>query len=297
MAGIDLNRTSGVTLPKELSQEIWGNTQEASAVMSLARQITLPGSGITVPVITGDAQAGWVGETDEAVASNATLDQKDITPYKISVIELFSNEFARDLAGVYEELARRLPNAIAKKVDSTVFGSSAPGSNFDVLGAATAVKLAPHATDVKKGSYAGLVEAYTTVAGAGGALNGWALSSQAKGLLLGQVDTTGRPLIADTIAGGSAVQTLLGEGVEYTSGVYAAGTPNTIGFAGDWSAAVYGIVEGINMSVTTDATVKVGSTQVNLFQRGMFGIKVEAEIGFRVRDVSRFVKLTDAARV
>lgn len=297
MAGIDLNRTSGVTLPKDLSQDIWGNTTEASAVMSSARQIILPGGGVTIPVITGDAQAGWVSETDEALASNATLDQKDITPYKISVIELFSNEFARDLPAVYDELARRLPNAIAKKFDATVFGSTAPGSNFDVLGGATAIKLAPHATDVKKGSYAGLVEAYTTVAGAGGALDGWVLSSQAKGLLLGQVDGTGRPLIADTIAGGSAVQTLLGEGVAYSSGVYAAGTPNTIGFAGDWSAAVYGLVEGINMSVTTDATVKVGSTQVNLFQRGMFGIKVEAEIGFRVRDVSRFVKLTDAARV
>lgn len=297
MAGIDLNRTSGVTLPKELSQDIWADATEASSVMSLSRQIALPGSGVTVPVITGDAQAGWVSETDEAPASNATLDSKDVTPYKLEVIELFSDEFARDLPAVYDELARRLPAAIAAKFDSTVFGSTAPGSNFDVLGGATAVKLAPHATDVKKGSYAGLVEAYQAVADNHGALNGWALSSQAKGLLLGQVDTTGRPLIADTIAGGSGVQTLLGEQVAYSKGVYSAGTPATIGFAGDWNSAVYGLVEGIKVRITTDATVKVGSTQVNLFQRGMFGVKVSAEIGFRVRNVNRFVKLTDAARV
>lgn len=48
MAGIDLNRgSSGVAdlLPKEISQEIWGNVQEESAVMRLARQINMPGSG------------------------------------------------------------------------------------------------------------------------------------------------------------------------------------------------------------------------------------------------------------
>lgn len=297
MSGIDINRTSGVALPKELSQEIWANAVEASAVMALSRQITLPGGGVSIPVITGDSEAAWVAETDEITASQSTLTTKDLTPYKLSVIELFSNEFRRDLAAVYEELAARLPGALGKKFDATVFGSSAPGSNFDVLGGATAVKMAPHATDVKKGSYAGLVEAYSTVSGNLGNLDGWALTPQAKALLLGQVDTTGRPLIADTIAGGSGVQTLLGERVAYTTGAYAAGTPNTIGFAGDFSGAVYGIVEGIKVSMTDQASVKVGSTQINLFQRDMFAIKVEAEIGFRVRDVNRFVKLTDAARV
>ena len=63
MAGIDINRgTSGAPdlLPKEISTEIWGDVQEQSAVMRLARQINLPGSGSTIPIITGDAAADWV---------------------------------------------------------------------------------------------------------------------------------------------------------------------------------------------------------------------------------------------
>ena len=39
MSGISTNRTN-IELPVEVSQEIIAKTQEASAVMSLARQIT-----------------------------------------------------------------------------------------------------------------------------------------------------------------------------------------------------------------------------------------------------------------
>lgn len=307
MAGIDINRgTTGVPLPKEISSEIWAETQEQSAVMALSRRITLPGTGVTIPIITGDAAADWVGETDEKPVSEATVSSKDITPYKVAVIELFSNEFKRDLPGVYAELARRLPGAIAKKFDQTVFGTVAPGSNFDTLGGASTVALGPHATNVKQNTYAGLVQAYTDIANAGGTLDGWALSSQAKGLLLGQVDSTGRPLLLDSIQGGSAVPQLLGEPAHYTKGVHAAGTPNTIGFAGDWSSAVYGIVEGIKVDVSNQASITNGTIEVadgveipnvvNLWQRNMFAVLVEAEIGFRVRDVARFRKLTDATR-
>lgn len=309
MAGTDLNRTtSGAAdlLPKEISSEIWANTQEASAVMQLARQITIPGSGVTIPVITGDAEADWVAETAEKPVSRATLSSKQITPYKLAVIEPFSNEFRRDLPAVYAELARRLPNAIAKKFDQTVFGTSAPGSNFATLGGATAVPIAPHASNAKLSTYAGLVNAYNSVAGSGGALTGWALASQAKGLLLKQTDPNGRPLLFDSIQAGSPIAQLLGESVAYTQGVYAAGTPNQIGFAGDWQSAVFGMVEGIRVSVSeeatiTDGTVTVGAgetavqipNQLNLWQRNMFAILVEVEIGFQVRDLARFVKLTD----
>lgn len=308
----DLSRLStGASdlLPKEISTEIWAGVQEASAVMQLARQITVPGSGVTIPVITGDAAADWVDETDEKPVSRATLSSKQLTPYKLAVIEPFSKEFRRDLPAVYAELRRRLPNAIAKKFDSTVFGTTAPGSNFATLGGATAVALSPHTSDVKKGTYAGLVDAYTGIASADGTLSGWALSSQAKAILLNQIDTTGRPLLAESIANGSSVATLLGEPVHYTKGVYASGTPNTIGFAGDWQSAIWGTVEGIQIQVSDQASITDGTITIevgaetaeipkvlNLWQRNMFAILVEVEIGFQVRDIARFRKLTDATR-
>lgn len=307
MAGIDVNRTtSGVQLPAEISNEIWSNMQEASAVQQLATQIALPGPGVTIPIVTGDPSADWVAETDEKPVSRPTFGSKDITPYTLAVIVPFSNQFRRDANALYNECVRRLPGVLAKKFDSTVFASNgAPGSNFGQLGGASAVALGPHATDVKKNTYAGLVQAYTEIANGGGTLDGWALSSQAKGLLLGQVDTTGRPLLLESIQAGSSVPTILGEPVYYTQGVQAAGTPNTIGFAGDWDSAFWGSVEGVSISISdqasiTDGTITVGEDEVpniiNLWQRNMFAVRAEIEIGFQYRDIARFRKLTDGTR-
>lgn len=310
MTGIDISRlTSGVVLPEDVSQDIWSDTQQASAVMQLARQTRLPGSGITIPIITGDATADWVDETDEISVSRATVDSKSITPYKLAVIEPFSKEFLRDLPGLYAELKNRLPGAIATKFDATVFGSSAPGSNFATLGSATADGLTPHATDVKKGSWAGLVAAVSAVAGNNGTLNGWALSSQAQALLLNQVDSTGRPLLVDSIANGSNVPLLVGKPVVYTQAAYASGSPNRLGFAGDWSSAVWGAVSGIQISMSDQASITDGTVDIavgedtatipnviNLWQRDMFALRVTVELGFQVRNVNRFVKLTDTTR-
>ena len=299
MAGIDINRTtSGVNLPAQVSDEIWGETVEQSAVMRLARRITLPGSGVSVPIITGDATADWVDETDEKPVSRATLDNKTITPYKLAVIEPFSNEFRRDLPALYRELARRLPFALAKKFDATVFGLSAgaPGSNFDTLGGATAV-------GISGDTYQGLVAADQAVATGGGVLNGWAVSPQGRGLLLGAVDGFGRPLFTASPNTGGTVSQLLGQPVYFTKAVYAAdadgagaGTDAQLGYAGDWSSALYGTVEGVQVSVSDQATINDGGTQLNLWQRNMFAIRAEIEVGFRVRDLDHFVKLTNATQ-
>lgn len=303
---VDLSRgTTGAAdlLPREISTEIWADAQEQSAVMQLATPVRVPGTGLTIPIITGDASADWVAETAAKPVSRATLGKKVMTPYKLAVIETFSDEFRRDLPGVYAELRRRLPGAIAKKFDQTVFGTSAPGSGFDTLGGATAVPIGPHATDVKKNTYSGLVKAYTDIAAAGGTLDGWALSSQAKGLLLGQVDSTGRPLLFNDIQAGSPVGSLLGERVYYTQGVQSGAT---IGFAGDWSSTFYGTVEGIKFDISNQASIVDGTQTfgsgadavtipnvINLWQQNMFAVLVEVEIGFIARDVARFRKITN----
>lgn len=312
---IDLSRLSaGVPdlLPPQVSTEIWANAVEESAVMKLAEKVAVPGSGLTIPVITGDAEAGWVGETDEKPVSRASVSAKPLTPYKLAVIEPFSREFRRDLPAVYATLLSRLPASIAKKFDATVFGTVPPGSNFATLGTAVAVPIAPHATDVKKGTYAGLVEAYGKIAADDGTLSGWALSSQAKAILLGQVDSTGRPLLAESITAGTSIPTLLGEPVVYSKGAFTAGTPATVGFAGDWSSAKWGMVEGIRIEVSDQASITDGTVEVdveggeggtvtiprviNLWSRNMFAVLVEVEIGFQISDLARFVKLTNAAR-
>ena len=78
MSGVPTNRTNYV-LPKAVSSEIIAKTQEQSAVMRLARQVTLPGQGMEIPVITGDPEAEWVTETGVKPVSNPSMDKKVIS--------------------------------------------------------------------------------------------------------------------------------------------------------------------------------------------------------------------------
>lgn len=288
MAGTPTNRTN-ITLPADVSAEILAKMQTESAVMRLARRIDLPGRGVSIPVITSDPTATWVGETEAKAVSNPGLTTKIMSAYKLAVIVPFSNEFRRDAAALYDELVRRLPLALAQKFDATVFGNGyAPGDNFDTFASCTAQNIGSGAT------YAGLVAADTDIADNGGMMNGIALSPAGKGAILAATDQQGRPLFINNMAEGAAPM-ILGAPVVISKGAYKAGSPNVVGAAGDWSQALYGTVEGVVIDYSSDATLKVNeSTTINLFQQNMFAVRAEIEIGFRC-DTSCFNKLTVAA--
>lgn len=284
---ISLNRTDSITLPSAVSTEIWQKAQDTSAVMSLARRITLPGLGVTIPVITGDPEAGWVGETAKKPVKRGTLATKQMTPYTLAVIVPFSNQFRRDLPALYDALVARLPGALAKQFDATVFGATTvPGSNFDTLKNCTAQEIGTDA-------YAGLVAADTDIAEHNGILNGWVLSPKGKSILLSAVDGNKRPLFINSAAEG-AVPMILGSRAVYSKGAYVSGTPEVVGFAGDWTQAVYGTVEGVKVAISDQATLTDGGTTINLFEQNMFAVRAEIEVGFRC-DTTVFNKLTRTA--
>lgn len=282
--GISTNRTN-VDLPVDVSEEIIQKTQEASAVMKLARQIALPGRGAAINVITSDPEAAWVGETGEKTVSNPGLETKVMRGYKLAVIVPFSDEFRRDIPALYDALIQRLPGALGQKFDKTVFGAvDKPGSDFDNFAAIAAQSLASD-------PYAGLVAADTDIAINGGILNGFVLAPQGKGVLLGATDKDDRPLFINNVAEG-AIPMILGARTEVSKGAYVSGSPQTVGFAGDWTQALYGIVEGVKIDFSSDASLDLGNgTSINLFQRNMFAVRAEIEIGFRA-DVTVFNKLT-----
>ena len=298
MSGISTNR-SDISLPVEVSQEILQKTQQASAVMQLSRQIPLPGRGVQIPVITSDPSAAWVAETGAKAVSNPGLSTKTMQAYKLAVIVPFSDEFRRDAAGLYDALVARLPLALAQKFDQTVVGAVAkPGENFDNFAACTAQKLVPGAGETV---YGNLAAAYTDIATAGGALNGFAMSPAGIGLLLASTDTTGRPIFIPSASEGG-VNRILGAQTVESRGIYkagsaaagsTAGTPAIVGIAGDWSQAMYGTVEGVQIRFADQTGLTINSQQVNLWEHNMFAVRAEIELGFRA-DTACFNLLTGA---
>lgn len=283
--GTATNRTN-IDLPVEVSREIMAKTQEESAVMRLARQIELPGRGAAINVITSDPEAAWVGETSAKTVSNPGLQTKVMQAYKLAVIVPFSNEFRRDVAALYDAIVERLPRALGQKFDATVFNGSAPGSNFDTFASVTA-------QSIQSDAYAGLVAADTDISVHGGNLNGVVLSPYGKGVLLAATDSSKRPLFINSVAEG-AIPMVLGAPTVISKGAYKTGSPATVGFVGDWTQAMYGTVEGVKIDYSSDATLSVNDSTINLFQQNMFAVRAEIEVGFRA-DTTVFNKLTATA--
>jgi len=277
MSGINTNRTN-ISLPAEVSAEIITKVQEESAIMRLAKPINLPGRGLTIPVIAGDPEANWVDETNAKPVSNPTLSQKNMKGYTLAVIVPFSNQFKRDAQALYAEIVSRLPKVLGNKFDATIFHGTAPGTGFDVLTGCTAETI----SGTGKSFYKALVNSDVAIAAAGYAVNGYAMSPQARGEMLLAEDNNKRPLFVNNVAEGG-IPRLLGQPVYYTRGVYGAGdatNPDVLGVAGDWTQARYGIVQGVDVSISDQATLTISNSQVNLWERNMFAIRAEIEVGF-----------------
>ena len=300
MSGISTNRTN-ITLPADVSAEIIQKVQEESAIMRLASRVNLPGRGLTIPVISGDPEAGWVDETNVKPVSNPNLTTKNMKGYTLAVIVPFSNQFRRDMAGLYDAIVSRLPGALAKKFDNTVFNGVAPGTGFDVLTGCTAQSI----DTSSRGIYKALVAADTGIAVAGYAVNGFAMSPQARGVMLEAEDSTHRPIFINAISEGD-IPKLLGQPVYYSRGLYGAGNAasgtsgqsnyvaakdDVLGFAGDWTQAKYGVVEGVEIAISDQATLTISNEAVNLWERNMFAVRAEIEIGF-VAQSDAFQKIT-----
>jgi len=288
-----------VTIPAEISNEILQKMRGASAVMQLARQVALPGRGLQIPVITSDPTAAWVDETDAKPVSNPGLSSKLMQAYKLAVIVPFSDEFRRDAAALYDALISRLPGALALRFDQTVIGAvTKPGANFDNFAGCTAQSIV---AAVGHTAYNGLVAAFADIADHGGALDGFALSPSAEGLLLSATDSAGRPLFINSAAEGAiprilGARTVEGRGL-YKAGSAAAGStpgvPALVGIAGDWSQAMFGTVEGVQIRFADQTGLTINSQQINLWEHNMFAVRAEIEVGFRA-DTNCFNLLTGA---
>jgi HK97 family phage major capsid protein len=309
----DLSRgSSNVSslLPTDVSQEIQAAMLETSVVQTLARQVSVPGSGLTIPVISGEPTASWVAEANEKPVSRHTLNKLSLTPKKLAVIEPFSDEFRRDLPGLYAELVRRLPASLGKKFDQEAIAGDRTqiGSLYDDGEAAStnADLQTFDATD----TYGDLLAAITKVATNGYEATGIAVSPAGEALLMGAVSTTGQPLFMPNAMDSRSVGSVFGRPVFRSRRISFAATDADIdadgsgggttevdtlyGIVGQWDQAIWGTVEGVKVSFSDQATLTDGGEALNLWQRNMFAVRAEIEIGFVVADPKAFVFLTDA---
>lgn len=288
---VDVYRgTSNVALPAEVSQEIWAKVQSASVVMGLARRVNLPGTGVTFQEVLTDPTPAFVGETDRKPVSNPTFAKKTLKPHKIAVVSTYSDEFRRDLPGLFDELLRRLPGALGRTFDlAALHGIDAPMADFDTLAAATTKSIV--------NTSPGTVDAYAGFLGALGEvpeINAWALAPAGEVIALSNRDTAGNPILVPSASDSGAIGRIVGRDVFRSSHAQSAGD-GTVGIGGDWSKAVWGMVEGVSIDISDNPVYQANGTLISAgWQDNMISVRAEIHVGF-VADDSAFVRLTGPA--
>ena len=274
---VDINRgTSGLSLPKEVSDLVIQGAIAESAIMKLANRVYLPGRGLSVPVITADPTVSIVNEACEKPVSNSTFSTKNLVPKKFAVIETFSKELVRDMPALYDALIQRLPGAIAKAFDYQALTQSAL-TGFDSL--ANATTISQGSTFAEK-----LQNGIKAIASDGYRMTGIAAGPMAEAEIMTAVNGLGMPLFIENIADGR-IGRIYGSDV-----VPCAAIDGCI--AGDWSKAYFGIVDGINIDFSETATLNDGNDGlIHCWQRNLVACRIEAEMSFAVASDDAFFQI------
>lgn len=292
-----LSDLSGFLTPQR-AQAYFEETRRRSVVQQLVRQVPLGIGGQEIPVTTSKPSAAWVAEGAKKPTTEGGKELKTISPKKIAAISVVSAEVVRaNPANYIEDLREDIAEAFAIAFDAAALhGTSTPfGATNHISNTSKSVALGTAATTAG-GVFADVNAGLSLLVNDGKRMTGSAWDSVAEPIFNAAVDSNGRPLFIDspTTDNSATVRDgrLLGRASFIGDGV---GAGDIVGFAGDWSKAVWGAVGGISYKVSTEASVTLDGALVSLFENNLVAVLAEAEFGWLVHDTGAFVKYTDGA--
>lgn len=285
-------------LKPELAEDYFKEASRASVVQSLTRRIPLGINGQEIPYVTSKPTASWVSEAGQKPTTSGGLSLKTIKPHKIAAITVVSAEVVRANPGNYVSLFRdQIAEAFAIAFDAAALhGDASPFGAGQNLDATTKSVTLGTTAKADGGIYGDVNAALALLVNDKKKLTGFAFDDVAEPILNGANDLNGRPLFVEAVYENTSLQggRLLGRQALYGQGVEKA---PVIGYAGDWSKAVWGAVGGISYDVSTQATVTLDGVLTSLWEHNLVAIRAEAEYGFHVADAEAFVKLNAPAEV
>lgn len=278
------------------AQGYFDEARRASVVQQLTRQIPLGAAGVEIPYTTSKPTASWVAEAGQKPTTSGGKGLKTISPKKIAAISVVSAEVVRANPGGYmDDLRQDIGEAFALAFDAAaLYGTNSPFGANNFINATTKAVTLGTAEQGAGGIFADVNAGLSLLVNDKKRLTGFAFDSIAEPLFNGATDTNGRPLFIDSpledaspiVRGGSLLgrPARIGEGV--TNGT-------VLGFGGNWSKAVWGVVGGITYDVSTQATVTIDGELVSLFENNLVAVRAEAEYGWLVDDAQSFVKYNE----
>lgn len=288
-----------------LFEEQYGDTlidgiRRESAIASVARIERLVGKREKYPIYSGRPTVGFVDESAEKTVTGAEFSQLTLNVKKLAAIVIYTEELLEDAREDPRVLINQdLAAAFANKIDAHALGyenGSAIVSSFDSeLGETSQTDELGTTGDAFAKSVSVCME---KVESCGYRPSGIIAASDVRGHLRDARQTveTAQPVYSAGFE--REPDNLYGLPIAYSSNLdaFTASSGKKAAVVGDFSHAILGIRKDLTMRVSDQATVSIGGTPRNLWQRNEVAVLWEMRVGFAAHDVNRaFAAVTNAS--
>lgn len=282
------------TIPTEQGALVLKEVIANSAVMGLAKYEPMTKPKKTFTYLASGVGAYWVNETDVIQTSKPTWLTAEMEAKKLAVIIPASKEFLNyTVSGFFEAMKPEIAEAFYTTFDlAAMFGVNSPyaaGQSIwaDINTAGNKIEMNSIPLYDALNGIMGMVEDND------GEPNGFVTIKSNRQKLRGEKGTDGKPIFTDANSG--TPSTLLGEPVGYVAKQGWDRTKAEI-VTGDWNFARYGILQGIEYSITEEASLSsildASGNPINLWERDMFALKATMMVGFMKLKDGNFAAIT-----
>lgn len=244
--------------------------------------------------------AYWVDESQVIETSKATWLQAKMEAKKVAVIVPVSKEFLNySVTDFFNQVSPAIAEAFYSKFDqAALFGKESPYAS----GISVMERIETSGNKVEHGTndnlYLDLNDTLALIEDGDHDPNAFATIKKFRKDLRGTVDGNNLPIFNDAREGATAQA--LGLPVGFVN-AKSWDAEQAEMLAGDWNYARYGILQGIEYSISEDATltsiVDEKGNPINLFERDMFALRATMHVGFLTLKEDAFAALTPKASV
>lgn len=282
-------------IPSEQGTLVLKEFMTNSVIMQLAKPEVMTSPIKKFTYLASGPGAYWVDEAEKIQTSKATWLEAKMEAKKLGVIIPVSKEFLKySVKDFFTQMRPAIAEAFYTKFDqAALFGVGSPYA----VGTSVWENITTSTNTVERGStanlYTDLNALLALVEDGDNDPNGFTTTKKFRHLLRGAVDINNLPIFNDAREGETS--RALGLPIGYANAKSWDATKAEL-ITGDWEYARYGVLQGIEYSVSEDATLTTvkgaDGEAINLFERDMFALRATMHIGFMTLKEDAFAALT-----
>lgn len=282
-------------IPTEVSNEIIKDVVRGSAVMNLAEATPMTTEKKQFPVFLGGAGAYWVGEGQRIKTAKAQWTTIEMQAKKLGIIIPIPKESLNDSKiDVFNEIKPKIAEEFAKKFDqAALFGIDSPFTTNIFDGAVTEGNQFIRESVAGQALAGDISDVMALVEDNDEEVNAFATHLGIKNTFRKLVDDNGVPLYTSGLKDGE-VDLLYSMPLEFVHKSVFDKTKAEL-IAGNWNKAYYGVLQGIDYSISTDATLQDvldgDGKPLSAFEQDLAMLKATMRIAFLVVKPSAFAVL------